>query len=67
MILANRDALKHVSSFAVDAQFIQSHALEFFKYQGEESEEYKALKLKIEKIVLDALNSLQSINAELSA
>jgi len=66
MILPNRNGLKSVSDFAIDAQFIQAHASKIFQYSGEETEEYRALVAELQKVVSEAMNSLQSIQSLVS-
>lgn len=70
--MPNREGLRSISKFAIDAQFIQTYAVNIFKQLGEEeegneSEEYKSLCAYIKNVVSDAMDDLKEIQAEIPA
>ena len=70
MLMPNREGLRSISKFAIDAQFIQTYAANIFKQQGQEedeseSEEYKSLCAYMKKVVSDAMDDLREIQAEI--
>ncbi len=70
MLMPNREGLRSISKFAIDAQFIQTYAVNLFKQLGEEeegneSEEYKSLCAYMKKVVSDTIDDLREIQAEI--
>jgi|GEM_PF-2799151 len=71
MFMPNREGLRSISKFAIDAQFIQTYAVNIFKQleeeEGNESEDYKSLCTYIKKVVSEAMDDLKEIQAEIPA
>ena len=65
MLIPNREGLRSISKFAIDAQFIQTYAVNLFKQPEEESEEYKSLCAYVKKVVSDTIDDLREIQAEI--
>lgn len=58
MVSPNREGLKQVSNIAVDSNFVQTLGMSIFKYQGEETEEYKQVKNQFLSSVEDCIEAL---------
>jgi hypothetical protein len=61
----NRTALKELADLNIDAPFVQRYGNQVFAYDGEVTDEYKALCEKLNATANDAIAELQAIQKEI--
>lgn len=65
MISADRESLKHLSSFNVDAQFFQQYGTQLFGYQGEKTPQYQQLCAGFKSILDDISTQLEALKSKI--
>lgn len=65
-ISPNRQALKDLSSFNIDSQFVQQVGAQFFNYSGEKNEQYSDLAKSLVSVIDDAIADLQKVKQHVS-
>lgn len=64
-ITPNRQGLKDLADFNIDAQFCQQYGTQAFNYQGEITEEYKNLCLNLATVIDDIVTDLQVLKKQI--
>jgi hypothetical protein len=57
----NRQGLKELANFNIDAQFVQQIGSQVFNYQGEETQQYKDMCKDLSNIVDDTIADLTEV------
>lgn len=64
-ILPNRDGLKALSDFNIDAQFVQKYGSNIFGYSGEVSPEYQSMCQTLQAVIADLTADLDKIKSNI--
>lgn len=64
-ITPNRQALKALATFNIDAQFCQQYGTQAFNYNGEVTPQYQQLCADLSSILSDLINDVQAIQAQI--
>ncbi len=64
-ITPNRQGLKDLADFNIDAQFCQQYGTQAFNYAGEITEEYKNLCLNFATVIDDIVTDLQVLKKQI--
>jgi len=65
-ITSNREGLKSLANFNIDAQFCQQYGSQVFNYQGDSTEkQYQQTCLNLDYIIDDLISSLQIIKTQI--
>jgi hypothetical protein len=67
MIRSNRIALKNIACLTIDSQFVQKYGNAAYLYEGEETEDYKALCRELYAATNDNIGYLLSLEKDLAA
>ena len=64
-ITPNRTALKELADLNIDAPFVQRYGNQIFSYDGDATDEFKSLCVKLLATADDAIAELQAIKKEI--
>ena len=63
-ITPNRQGLKDLADFNIDAQFCQQYGTQVFNYSGEPTQQYQQLCATLSSVLSDILADVQAIQAQ---
>ena len=64
-ISPNRQSLKDLANFNIDAQFCQQYGVSVFNYQGDSNPQYAQICGNLESVLDDLVKHLQAIKAQI--
>ena len=64
-ITPNRQGLKDLSTFNIDAQFCQQYGTQVFNYSGEITPQYQQLCANLSSVLNDITTDIQAIQAQI--
>lgn len=64
-ITPNRQGLKDLSTFNIDAQFCQQYGTQIFNYSGEVTPQYQQLCADLSSVLNDITTDVQAIQAQI--
>ena len=64
-IIPNRQSLKDLANFNIDAQFCQQYGTNVFNYQGDFNPQYAQICGNLEVVLDDLVKHLQAIKAQI--
>lgn len=64
-ITPNRQGLKDLSIFNIDAQFCQQYGTQVFNYSGEITPQYQQLCTNLSSVLSDVASDIQSIQEQI--
>ena len=65
VIIPNRNALKDIADFNIDASFVQRYGNQIFSFSGEATDDYKNLCQNLSTVINDSIEDLQSLSKEI--
>lgn len=65
-IVPNRQGLKELAEFNIDAQFCQQYGTQLFNYQGEVTEQYQAMCNNLLAVLDDIMTDCEAIRRQIA-